>query len=210
MGLSSKDIEAVLALRSEGYFEGNRSIVEIGAQQISSDLFEDKTWFAKCGEAFGVGEREFNGPSELKIVHGGTRDLDPAAPLSVDLWEWLGFKYNAIDVDGSPGAIPLDLNFDPAPPEMVGRAALVTNCGTTEHIANQVNAMKVIHDLTAVGGVMIHNLPAQGYLNHGLVNYNPKFFWALSAANAYIWKYFDFQQLIDSPYLAYPVDSHTH
>jgi hypothetical protein len=32
---------------------------------------------------------------------------------------------------------------------------------------------------------MIHYLPAQGYFNHGLVNYNPKFFWMLARSNGY-------------------------
>ena len=62
---------------------------------------------------------------------------------------------------------------------------LVTNLGTTEHVANQANAFKIIHDLTAVGGIMMHRLPAQGYMMHGLVNYNAKFFWMLARSNAY-------------------------
>jgi hypothetical protein len=36
-----------------------------------------------------------------------------------------------------------------------------------------------------LGGVMIHHLPMQGMLNHGLVNYNPKFFWMLARSNGY-------------------------
>ena len=39
---------------------------------------------------------------------------------------------------------------------------------------------------------MMHTLPAQGAFNHGLINYNPKFFWALAHANDYRWLYFDF------------------
>ena len=40
-------------------------------------------------------------------------------------------------------------------------------------------------DLTAVGGVMVHNVPAQGFFNHGLVNYSPKFFRMLARSNHY-------------------------
>ena len=107
------------------------------------------------------------------------------APGSAAFWRWLGFAYASIDIDGSPGAIPLDLNCDDAPPEARGRYDIVVNAGTTEHVANQVNAFKVIHDLTRVGGVMIHHVPAQGMANHGLVNYNPKFFWMLGRGNGY-------------------------
>ena len=84
------------------------------------------------------------------------------------------------------------------PAELKGRFGLVTNFGTTEHIANQLNAFKVIHDLAAVHGVMMHHLPAQGMLNHGLVNYNPKFFWMLARSNGYKWLYADYVLAADS------------
>ena len=146
-----------------------------------------------CAKAFDVAAH-FSGPSGGRIAHGEQEALEADAPSTRELWQWLGFNYASIDVDGSPGAIPLDLNFAETPIDMIGKASLVTNCGTTEHIANQVNAFKVIHELTAVDGIMVHNLPAQGYLVHGLINYNPKFFWALSAANGYKWIFADFVQ----------------
>jgi hypothetical protein len=34
---------------------------------------------------------------------------------------------------------------------------------------------------------MIHNVPTQGLFMHGLVNYNPKFFWMLARSNGYKW-----------------------
>src|SRR5262249_14124317 len=69
-----------------------------------------------------------------------------------------------------------------------------TNFGTTEHIANQLNAFKVIHDLTAAKGLMIHQLPAQGCFNHGLFNYNFKFFWMLARSNGYHFVYAGYDQ----------------
>jgi hypothetical protein len=59
------------------------------------------------------------------------------------------------------------------------------NFGTTEHVANQLNAFKLIHDLAAKGCIMVHTLPSHGQFNHGLVNYNPKFFWMLARSNGY-------------------------
>ena len=200
MGIGRTDVDMVVRLREQGFFAKDRSVVEIGAQQMSSNLFRDQAWIGRCSTAFQVAPREFSGPSEAVLAHGATESLHANAPHARGFWHWLGFDYAALDVDGSEGSVPVDLNYDPAPPALHGRASLVTNCGTTEHVANQLNAFKVIHDLTAVGGVMLHSLPAQGYLNHGLVNYNPKFFWSLSAANAYKWLAFDFRQLVDSPY----------
>ena len=46
--------------------------------------------------------------------------------------------------------------------------------GTTEHVANQLQPFKIIHDLAAAGALMLHVLPAGGMPNHGLVSYNPE------------------------------------
>jgi hypothetical protein len=59
------------------------------------------------------------------------------------------------------------------------------NTGTTEHVANQDNAFRVIHDLAKVGGLMIHEVPGSGMLTHGLFGYNLQFFWLLCRENAY-------------------------
>jgi hypothetical protein len=126
------------------------------------------------------------------MIHGAVEHQPESTPLAQDFWKWLGFDYASIDIDGGPYSIPLDLNYDDAPWEARGKYPLVTNFGTTEHVVNQLNAFKVIHDLTAVDGIMVHNLPSQGMLNHGLVNYNPKFFWMLARSNAYKWLYFDY------------------
>jgi hypothetical protein len=44
-----------------------------------------------------------------------------------EFWKWLGFDYAAIDIDGSLGSTPLDLNYYPAPNESLGKYQLVTN-----------------------------------------------------------------------------------
>jgi hypothetical protein len=119
------------------------------------------------------------------IGPGGIELLSVDAPFARQFWEWLGLSYSSIDIDGSPGSIPLDLNYDCIPPHTINKFDLVTNFGTTEHIANQLNTFKVIHDLCAVGGIMIHHVPALGLINHGLLNYNPRFFTAIAQANRY-------------------------
>ena len=62
---------------------------------------------------------------------------------------------------------------------------MVTNFGTTEHIANQLQSFKIIHDLAAPGALMLHVVPAGGMPTDGLVSYNPKFFWLLCRSNGY-------------------------
>lgn len=112
-------------------------------------------------------------------------NLLAGAPLAREFWTWLGLSYASIDIDGSPGSIPLDLNYDEVPTELVGRYDVVTNFGTTEHVANQLQSFKIIHDLATAGAIMLHVLPASGTPNHGLVSYNPKFFWMLGRSNGY-------------------------
>jgi len=58
------------------------------------------------------------------------------------------------------------------------------NTGTTEHIANQENAFRVIHDFARVGAVMYHEVPVCMF-GHGLINYSPKFFLQLFRQNLY-------------------------
>jgi hypothetical protein len=203
VGLGSDAIELVIRLKDEGYLNGELSVVEIGAQQLANSFLEAGPRIEKLSKMFGTQQR-FLLPEATPtyIVHGEMEHLAEDAPPARDFWAWLGFEYAAIDIDGSPGSIPLDLNYDPVPYDALGKYRLVTNFGTTEHVANQLNAFKVIHDLTAVGGIMIHHLPIQGMFNHGLINYNPKFFWLLARSNGY--KFIDMDVFGSSTYYTLP------
>jgi len=96
-----------------------------------------------------------------------------------------GFDYRSIDLINGYNTILLDLNIHSAPEELRGRFDLVTNFGTTEHLINQLLAMKTIHDTTKLGGLIYHDLPMSGYLKHGYFLYTPVFFSDLAAANDY-------------------------
>lgn len=199
MGVGWKDLDLIVRFKNEGYVRPNGAVVEIGAQQLSNDVLRNRQKVRELGHVFGItGDIELPDPTASVLIHG-VEQLDSAAPPSRLIWSWLGFEYAAIDIDGSPGSIPLDLNFDDVPKKLKKHFQLVTNLGTTEHVANQLQAFKIIHDLTADGGVMIHNLPTQGFMNHGLINYNLKFFWMLARSNGYKWVYSDFTPS-DEPY----------
>jgi hypothetical protein len=199
MGTGWKDFELIVRLKGAGYISAGGAIVEIGAQQLSNDVLRNREKLRQLGQAFGIASTiNLPDPTKSILLHGNLEHLDSAAPPARDVWTWLGFEYAAIDIDGSPGSIPLDLNFDEVPRKLKKRFQLATNFGTTEHVANQLQAFKIIHDLMARGGVMIHHLPSQGYLNHGLMNYNLKFFWMLARSNGYKWIYSDFTLSGDS------------
>jgi hypothetical protein len=180
MAFSLSDLWLVTELKQKGYVPAGVAIVEIGAQQVDRSILASNGDLEELGRLFGVAAplpRLTVGPSQPGNCLAG-------APMARQIWEWIGLEYAAIDIDGSPGSIPLDLNFDQVPEHARACYGIVTNFGTTEHLANQLNAFKAIHDLAAVDGLMIHHLPYHTP-EHGFFGYNLKFFWALARSNEY-------------------------
>jgi hypothetical protein len=185
MALGHALLNDLLTLRYAGAMVGFRRVIEIGAQQIGDNLLDAKLddWYDMFFHEFG-GER----PAVLSRLRPDAPDFAPLAndaPASSELWRSIGFDYASIDYDGHRDAIALDLNRDRVPRRMRGRFDIAVNTGTTEHVANQDNAFRVIHDLVRVDGLMYHEVPAAGMMNHGFVAYNPRFFWHLARENGY-------------------------
>jgi SAM-dependent methyltransferase len=195
MGLAAGSIELLIRLRQGGFMPTPGAVIEIGAQQLLNEFLRARDRLEFLGQLFGATTKLDLPVPEAKPI--GVELLSETAPLARQFWEWLGFQYASIDIDGSPNSIPLDLNYDTLPDSARKKFDVVTNFGTTEHIANQLNAFKIIHDLTAPGGIMIHFVPAQGLVNHGLLKYNPKWFWMLARSNDYRWLDFDYASLGD-------------
>lgn len=172
MGIGSRTLQQFIEFKKEGFFDNIKSVMDMGSQEIFCEGEEKavKNFF----EAFGV-------------QHVSREDIAEIAGRgsAKGVYEQLGFSYNCIDVDGQFGALALDLNYEDVPESHKGVYDFVTNFGTTEHVANQLNCFKVMHDLTKPGGYMYHELICTGWLNHGLVNYNPKMFWMLCKSNFY-------------------------
>lgn len=90
--------------------------------------------------------------------------------------------YVAIDRHGTEEALALDLNE----PVNLGRTFDVCiNNGTSEHIFNQSQFFRTVHDHTAVGGRMVHIVPTFGWYDHGLFHPQPGLFFDLARANGY-------------------------
>src|ERR1700722_16916313 len=202
MGLAAGSIELLIRLRQGGFMPTSGAVMEIGAQQLSNAFLRARDRLELLGQLFGV-TAKFGLPVPApKAIPGVVELLSETAPLARQFWEWLGFQYASIDIDGSPNSIPLDLNYDTLPDWARKKFDVVTNFGTTEHMANQHNAFKIIPAQTAPGGIMIHVVPAQGLVNYGLLKYNPKWFWMLARSNDYHWLDFDYAsrgQIADLP-----------
>ncbi len=91
---------------------------------------------------------------------------------------------NAIDLNGSPngGAWRYDLN---EPTAMTDDFDIVINSGTLEHVFNQHQAFKTVHDACRLGGLMVHAAPVLGWDDHCFYRYNKMFWEELAKANAY-------------------------
>jgi hypothetical protein len=176
MGLRREFLEDLMTLKRLGALDQARRVIEIGSQQLGDSFLASTELLDKTYQLFDRPRVELGSPSGA--------DFASTAPPSELFWTSIGFDYATIDYDGHRGSIPLDLNTDQVPEKLREQFDLVVNTGTTEHIANQAQAFRIIHDLTRIGGVMFHEVAA-GSWNHGLINYTPKFFLLLHKQNDY-------------------------
>jgi hypothetical protein len=181
VGLNARFLQLMVWLKQQEGIAPGQKVIEIGAQQLNNNFLAARADIDRLAKLFGVPTPDLPSP----VGAGPGHMLHSEAPLAGNFYRSLGFDYSCIDIDGTPGSIPLDLNCDPVPSHLVGQFHLVTNYGTTEHVTNQLNAFKVIHDLAAPGAVMLHELPGAGQINHGFFAYHPKFFERLAQENGY-------------------------
>jgi hypothetical protein len=174
MGASGKTLKSIAELVRGGLVPLGAKIAELGVQNLHCDpgaaaefvqLFRDK------GANVSISDNE-----AAKFGEGGHL----GAMLNA-----VGFDYTAIDIFDAPNTRLHDLNIDFVEPDMLGKFDLVTNYGTTEHVINQMLAMRTIHDLAKVGGIIHHELPMGGYFLHCYFTYNPAVFHDLASANSY-------------------------
>lgn len=106
---------------------------------------------------------------------------------TANFYKALGFEsYTAVDINSNFGSLVMDLNLDLREYyRFSNRYDLVTNIGTGEHLFNQYQVFKNIHDLAKPGGLMAHVMPFVNWLNHGFFNYQPVLYNDLAAANGY-------------------------
>jgi SAM-dependent methyltransferase len=171
-------------LKRANKLPAGRRVVEIGAQQLSNEFVGARDKLAELCHLFGASPPELGGALATESV-AGLELLPDAAPASRIFWETLGFAYAAVEYAGHRDAIALDLNKDSVPHKLKRSFDIVINTGTTEHVADQANAFQIIHDLTAPGGLMFHDVPAGGMMTHGFFGYNMQFFFMLCRDNNY-------------------------
>jgi hypothetical protein len=161
-------------LRNEGFLAGVGTVVDIGSIEYEIKAANHDAVFERFFERVHASVPTGRNP-ETGLYKGGAREF----------YENLGYEYVALDIDGRFGARVFDLNYHHAPEDLIGWSDLTANLGTIEHVFNQVNCFRVVHDVTKPGGLMLHLSPVHNSIYHGLFQYNPRLFSALAEYNAY-------------------------
>ena len=180
MGVSAKTLSRIQSLHEHGFLKTGGSIIELGAQQVLCEgkenyILEFIRYFSANNPSIKSAD-EYSADEISRIANKG---------LMGKLMSACGFKYCALDIFDADNTILFDLNIHEPGDELFQKFDLVTNFGTTEHVINQFQSMKTVHDLTKLGGIIYHDVPMSGYYYHGYFSYNPLFFFHLAAANDY-------------------------
>jgi hypothetical protein len=97
-----------------------------------------------------------------------------------------GYEHHSFDINGKDRSVKLDLS-EPLPYKWYEKFDIVTNAGTTEHITDgQIPVFRNIHDMTKIGGYMIHSIPQVGcWKGHCPHRYTKNFIKRLAKSNGY-------------------------
>jgi hypothetical protein len=174
MGASGKTLARIEALVHDGHLHVGARVAELGTQQLHAQPVETSNFlrfFRDRGVAVSM--------TEAKAAETGR------GGFLGSLLKAVGFGYVALDIFDAPDTRLLDLNTQFVPDDLRSSFDLVTNYGTTEHVLNQMLAMRSIHDLAKPKGLIHHDLPMGGYYLHCYFAYRPAVLHDLASANGY-------------------------
>ena len=178
MGYSVEILAVINLLSRKKLFSDIKSVVDLGSQEMHFSEIDTNSF----------PYREII-RSTIKSASGQEITDEELSKFSNrqttgEFYKFLGKGYKALDADGWFNN-PFDLNFDQTSKEDKGAYCLAVNAGTTEHLIDQLNACRVMHDLTRTNGFILHVLPFTGGIDHGFFNYHPNFFEAQAHFNDY-------------------------
>jgi len=174
-------------------------VVHLNSYSLTRSLFEQGK-LPRGGKVVDLGQVEWAGPSDHLLIDIRRFGGDRARDLEARLWEAVprndGFavgqiyydlfyaptRYAAVDLHGNRLATKLDLN---RAVDLGTTFDAVINNGTAEHVFDICQFFRTVHDLAAVGGLMVHEAPFTGWKNHGFYTLQPTLFADLAAANGY-------------------------
>lgn len=125
-------------------------------------------------------------PAGFSVCELGDQFVSGLTPKPArEFYQRLGCsRYVAIDGNGK-GTVTADLNL-PLTPLKLGTFDLVTDFGTGEHVFDQAQVWRTIHELTKPGGYIAFDRPHQGYTKHCFYLVTESLLLDLAEANGYI------------------------
>lgn len=161
MAISKAHFDMLLTLSNEGHLPRGVDLLEIGEANWYGDHDPEEVF---CG----AGERcdPQDGYAMARLIYKAI--FDPKLRHAIDA--------------GGPTAEWLDLN---KPIKLKQQYDVVYNHGTAEHVFNIAQVFRTMHEACKDGGLMIHECPFTGWVDHGFYCLQPTLFWDLAKANDY-------------------------
>jgi SAM-dependent methyltransferase len=106
------------------------------------------------------------------------RDMMQPDGFSETMWDRLGFPgIETMDASAYEGAQMIhDLN-EPVPEVLHGQFSFIFDGGTLEHVFNVPVALRSVFDMLAPGGRFVSANGLNGWVGHGLYQFNPDLVW---------------------------------
>lgn len=177
MGITSKSI-SILKPLIEKYIP--KSVCDLGAQNLYCDRIfhgndpvdafkESKLWIERLGIA--------------NLYNSGVPGAPYSYPFASEMWQRCGIEYMAIDMQGHNDSVQWDLS---EPLKTTREFDFVMDYGTSEHVKDHYQCFLNIHDLTKLGGIIIHENPkTENWPGHGYHYLDEDFYNQLAQITGY-------------------------
>jgi len=167
-------------LSEKGHLPPKARLLDIGASYLYNVTPADVVRFAQKHGSRSVPQSTAEDIAERSNLIPGRQML-----FLSELLDHTDIDYVSYDVCPGVKTTVFDLNRQNLPDAVKGTFDVVLNFGTTEHVINQLNTFKIIHEALKVNGVAFHQSPSIGYVNHGYFCYHQRFYDDLQIANSY-------------------------
>ena len=175
MAVTTMPMGVLLLLHERGLLGPVETACDFGSMEINARVPENNPVFETLFRKRGI-----EVPSDFYDAETGQMRCGAG-----DYWRALGWEYRSYDIDGLFGSHVVDLNVDQVPASEHKKYSFTMNGGTSEHVFNQYNFFLQFHNVTKVGGLMMHVVPFHLFQNHGFYSYSPTFFHSLAHYNGY-------------------------
>jgi hypothetical protein len=182
MGINMATIHV---MESYGLLAAGRKILDFGSSNLYTAEADEIVAFVKRHNP--APRTDLNAWAE-RMASGSQLGADGQAlnqSFVGEMLEAASMVYDAIDIAVGYKTTVVDLNSMRLPQHMVAAYDTVLNCGTSEHILNQMNVFATVHAATKQGGMIMHSVPSVGFVDHGYFCYTSRFFFDLAGYNHY-------------------------